>query len=98
MTSFSAFDYYSIFLKKSTKTMSDFSDVAFDKFVQVNDHNIKFTKNALDGTNSAVATMLEVKDPKEFIERTNLTNFLFSYLNRCAKFCRTSFCKGNRLL
>ena len=68
MTSFPAFDYYSTFLKKSTKTMSDFSDVAFDKFVQVNDHNIKFTKNALDGTNSAVATMLEVKDPKEFIE------------------------------
>ena len=48
--------------------MSDFSNVAFDKFVQVNDHNIKFTKNALDGTNNAVTTMLEVKDPKEFIE------------------------------
>ena len=68
MTSFSAFDYYSTFLKKSTKATSDFSDVAFDKFVQVNDHNIRFTKNALDGTNSAVATMLEVRDPKEFIE------------------------------
>ena len=68
MTSFPAIEYYSTFLKKSTKTMSDFSDVAFDKFVQVNDHNIKFSKNALDGTNSAVATMLEVKDPKEFIE------------------------------
>ena len=68
MTSFPAIEYYSTFLKKSTKTMSDFSDAAFDKFVQVNDHNIKFTKNALDGTNSAVATMLEVKDPKEFIE------------------------------
>ena len=68
MTSFPAIEYYSTFLKKSTKTMSDFSDVAFDKFVQVNDHSIKFTKNALDGTNNAVATMLEVKDPKEFIE------------------------------
>ena len=68
MTSFPAIEYYSTFLKKSTKTMSDFSNVAFDKFVQVNDHNIKFTKNALDGTNNAVTTMLEVKDPKEFIE------------------------------
>ena len=68
MTSFPATEYYFTFLKKSTKTMSDFSDVAFDKFVQVNDHNIKFTKTALDGANSAVATMLEVKDPKEFVE------------------------------
>ena len=68
MTSFSVTEYYSTFLKKSAKTLSDFADVAFDKFVQVNDHNIKFTKNTLDGTNSAVATMLEVKDPKEFIE------------------------------
>ncbi len=68
MTSFPAIEYYSTFLKKSTKTMSDFSNVAFDKFGQVNDHNIKFKKNALDGTNNAVTTMLEVKDPKEFIE------------------------------
>jgi len=68
MTSFPATEYYFTFLKKSTKTMSDFSDVAFDKFVQVNDHNIKFTKTALDGANSAVATMLKVKDPKEFVE------------------------------
>ena len=70
MTSFPAFDYYSTFLKKSTKTMSDFSDVAFDKFVQVNEHNIKFTKNALDETNSAVATMLEVKDLIEFAQNS----------------------------
>ena len=68
MMSFPAIEYYSTFLKKSTKTVSDFSDEAFDKFVQLNDHNIKYTKTALDETNSTVAKMLEIKDPKEFME------------------------------
>ena len=68
MTAFPSIEYYSKFLKKSTKTMSDFSNVAFDKFLQVNDHNIKYSKAALDETNNTVATMLEVKEPKEFME------------------------------
>ena len=68
MPSFPAIEYYSTFLKKSTKTVSDFSDESFDKFVQLNDHNIKYTKTALDETNSTVAKMLEIKDPKEFME------------------------------
>ena len=68
MTTLPVFDYYYTFLKKSSSTWADFSGMAFEKFEQLNDLNIKHTKSSMTDTSEAIATMLEVKDPKEFME------------------------------
>jgi len=68
MTTLPVFDYYYSFLKKSSATWGDFTGMAFDKFEQLNDLNIKHTKSSMADTSEAIAAMLEVKDPKEFME------------------------------
>ena len=68
MTTLPAIDYYYTFLKKSSATWTDFSGMAFEKFEQLNDLNIKHTKSSMADTSEAIATMLEAKDPKEFME------------------------------
>ena len=68
MTTLPVFDYYYSFLKKSSGTWTDFSGMAFEKFEQLNDLNIKHTKSSMADTSEAIAAMLEVKDPKEFME------------------------------
>ena len=44
MTTLPVIDYYYSFLKKSSGTWTDFSGMAFEKFEQLNDLNIKHTK------------------------------------------------------
>ena len=73
MTSFPAFEYYYTFLKKTSGTWAEFSDIAFDKYEELNDLNIKHTKSAIANTNEALAAILEVKDPKEFFEVAQAT-------------------------
>ncbi|MDA9689794.1 phasin family protein [Betaproteobacteria bacterium] len=68
MTSFPDIEYYSTFCKKFTKNLSDFSEIAFEKFVQANDYNIKYTKSTLDNTNNTLAAMLEIKDPQKVVK------------------------------
>ena len=68
MTTLPVFDYYYSFLKKSSGTWTDFSGMAFDKFEQLNDLNIKHTKSSMGDISEAIAAMLDVKDPKEFME------------------------------
>ena len=68
MTTLPVIDYYYTFLKKSSGTWTDFSGMAFEKFELLNDLNIKHTKSSMTDTNEAIAAMLEVKDPKEFME------------------------------
>ena len=68
MTSLPVFDYYYSVLKKSSATWGEFSGMAFEKFEQLNDLNIKHTKSSMAETSDAITAMLEVKDPKEFME------------------------------
>ena len=68
MTSFPAFDYYYTFLKKSSATLAEFSSMAFDKYEKLNDLNIKHTKSNMADAGNTLSAMLEVKDPKEFVE------------------------------
>ena len=68
MTTLPMIDYYYSVLKKSSGTWTDFSGVAFEKFEQLNDLNIKHTKSSMVDASEAIATMLDVKDPKEFME------------------------------
>ena len=64
MTTLPVIDYYYSFLKKSSGTWTDFSGMAFEKFEQLNDLNIKHTKSSMADTSEAIAAMLDVKDPK----------------------------------
>merc|ERR1711907_532291 len=68
MTTLPVFDYYYSLLKKSNSTWTDFSGMAFEKFEQLNDLNIKHTKSSMTEASDAIASMLEVKDPKELME------------------------------
>jgi len=68
MTTLPVIDYYYTLLKKSNATWADFSGMAFEKFEQLNDLNIKHTKSSMTDTSEAIGAMFEVKDPKEFME------------------------------
>ena len=68
MTTLPVLDYYYTFLKKSSTTWTDFSGMAFEKFEQLNDLNIKHTKSSMTDTSEAIAAMLEIKDAKELME------------------------------
>ena len=68
MTTLPALDYYYSFLKKSSVTWTDFSGMAFEMFELLNDLKIKHTKSYMADASEAISAMLEVKDPKEFME------------------------------
>ena len=63
MTTLPIVDYYYSFLKKSSGAWTDFSGMAFEKFEQLNDLNIKHTKSSMVDTSEAIATMLDVAVP-----------------------------------
>lgn len=66
MNSFPIADYYFTFLKKSSGTVTDFSDLAFEKFEKINDLNIKFTKNSVKEVGATSEALFGVKDANEF--------------------------------
>ena len=68
MVSFPTLDHYYTFLKKASGTWSEFSSTAFDKYEKLNDLNIKHSKRAITDTSEAISAVLEIRDPKEFIE------------------------------
>ena len=70
MNSFPIMDYYFTFLKKSSGTVTEFSDLAFEKFEKINDLNIKYSKNLLKEAGSASGGLYAVRDVNEFFNVT----------------------------
>ena len=76
MTTLPVIDYYYSLLKKTSGSLTDISGMAFEKFEQLNDLNIKHTKSSMADTNEAFSAMLEVKDPREFMDIAQKTTGL----------------------